>query len=77
MYDRRIPAWERVDVHIWILSYSDGISINAQVNAEFDKELSKTIAEKWGGAVGKLPKTLTRSAFLQTSNFFYKSSHTK
>ena len=60
MYDRRIPAWERVDAHIWILSYSDGISINAQVNAEFDKESSKTIAEKWGGAVGKLPKTLRR-----------------
>ncbi len=60
MYDRRIPAWERVDAHIWILSYSDGISINAQVNAEFDKESSKTIAEKWGGAVGRLPKTLRR-----------------
>ncbi|MDG1988104.1 MAG: hypothetical protein P8J18_09000 [Halieaceae bacterium] len=60
MYDRRTSAWERVDAHIWILSYSDSISINAQVNAEFDKESSKKIAEKWGGAVGKLPKTLRR-----------------
>lgn len=59
MFDRRENNWIEVDPFLFHASYSDGNSIEIQVNPEFETiESAKTIAEEYASVIGQLPLAL-------------------
>jgi hypothetical protein len=58
MFDRR-SGWVFLNAHIFEATYSDGLTIEVQVNPEFsDPAEAQALAEKYSMVVGQLPKFL-------------------
>lgn len=59
MYDRRLPGWDTVNVYLFDVVFDDGLTTEAQVNAEFGTlEAATAVAKKYAEVVGKLPTCL-------------------
>lgn len=58
MFDRRVNDWITVDAHLFDATFDDGLKAEIQVNPEFDFESAQAAAEKYGGAIGRLPAAL-------------------
>ena len=59
MYDRRVSNWIDVNAYLFTASYSEGTTIEVQVNPEFGStNLALTEATKYATAVGRLPTAL-------------------
>ncbi len=59
MFDRRIAAFATYDVFLFRADFSDGLSTEVQVNAEFGtNEIARGEAEKYATVVGRLPTIL-------------------
>jgi len=61
MYDRRNGgAWINIQPHIFDATFSDGLTIEIQINSEFTLEEATAEAEKYGFLVGQLSKALRK-----------------
>jgi len=60
MYDRRTESFNQVDARLFNATYSDGFTIEIQVNPEFTDAEALVEAVKYGTEVGRLPKVLKR-----------------
>jgi hypothetical protein len=61
MYDRRPGAWVVLEAFLFRASFDDGLSIEVQVNPEFESvETARSEALKYMHAVGQLPTALRR-----------------
>lgn len=59
MFDRRVNGWITVNAYLVAAIYSDGLSIEIQVNPEFGSpQAALTEAQKYGPVIGRLPKVL-------------------
>lgn len=59
MYDRRVPGWVTVNAFLFDITWDDGLSAQAQINAEFSTVSEATFeAEKYGFLIGQLPTCL-------------------
>lgn len=59
MFDRRPNAFIVLDAYLFDATYSDGLSIEVQVNPEFGSvEAARTQAEKYAPVIGRLPRAL-------------------
>lgn len=58
MYDRR-AGWVQLDAHLFEARYADGLTIEMQVNPEFeDIAVARAHASTYADAIGRLPTTL-------------------
>ncbi|MFY0592952.1 hypothetical protein [Roseivirga sp.] len=62
MYDRRTASFNQEEARLFNATYSDGFTIEIQVNPEFTATEALQEAEKYGREVGRLPKVLKRDA---------------
>jgi hypothetical protein len=61
VYDRRAVAFIQINAYLFNLAYSDGTTIEAQVNPEFGSEAAARVeAETYGRYVGQLARALRR-----------------
>ena len=61
MFDRRVNNWITVDAYLFNATFDDGLSVEVQVNPEFESsELSQVQAEKYARVIGRLPTTLRK-----------------
>ncbi|MGB1616839.1 MAG: thrombospondin type 3 repeat-containing protein, partial [Pseudomonadales bacterium] len=61
MYDRRVADWVSNNAFLFDATYSDGLTLEVQVNSEFETEaLASAEAQKYAEAIGQLPKALRR-----------------
>jgi hypothetical protein len=61
MFDRRVNGWITVEAYLFAASFSDGLSVEVQVNPEFGTTAaSQAEAEFYARAVGRLPTALRR-----------------
>ena len=61
MYDRRQNDWIQDTPHLFIAQYSDKLTIEVQVNSEFeDLDIARKIAFDYAWQVGQLPKVLRK-----------------
>jgi hypothetical protein len=60
MFDRRTATFNQVEARLFNATYSDGFTIEIQVNPEFTATEALAEAEKYGTEVGRLPKVLKR-----------------
>lgn len=59
MYDRRVNKFITVPAFIYNSTYDDGLTIEIQVNPEFQNpELGQTVALKFATVIGRLPTSL-------------------
>ena len=59
MFDRRVNDWITVNAFLFTAVYSDGLSIEVQVNPEFSTSAAAaTEAETYARVIGRLPKVL-------------------
>ena len=58
MFDRRLNAFVTFNAYNFNATYSDGLSIEIQVNPEFGSESALLQAELYGNEIGRLPKAL-------------------
>ncbi len=58
VFDRRINQWVNLNLHLFQLRFEDGIVVEARVNQEFGLLTAATLAEKYGGVVGRIPAVL-------------------
>lgn len=59
VYDRR-AGWVTLDVHLFDVAFSDGLTAVAQVNPEFGAQDAEDVARYYADAVGRLPRALRR-----------------
>ena len=59
MYDRRIPGWTRQQAFLFHAAYDDGLSLEVQVNPEFEAT-SHEEALKYARIIGQLPTSLRK-----------------
>ncbi len=59
MYDRRIPGWTRQQAFLFHAAYNDGLSLEVQVNPEFEAT-SHQEALKYARIIGQLPTSLRK-----------------
>ncbi len=57
MYDRR-AGWVRLDAFLFDVAFSDGFTVEFQVNPEFGTTSAQAQAEKYAPVIGRLPKSL-------------------
>lgn len=60
MFDRRVNGWIWVEPYLFDATYGDGLSIEVQVNPEFDAASALAEAEKYAREVGRLPTVLRK-----------------
>lgn len=61
VFDRRVNAFVEINAYLFGLSFSDGTTIEAQINPEFGSEArARTEAETYGRFVGQLARALRR-----------------
>ena len=61
MFDRRVDDWVTVSAYLFDASFSDGLTIEVQVNPEFGTSAAgQTAAELYAAAIGRLPTALRR-----------------
>ena len=60
MYDRRTESFNQEEARLFNASYSDGFTIEIQVNPEFTQAEALIEADKYGTEVGRMPKDLKR-----------------
>jgi hypothetical protein len=59
VYDRRAEAWVTINAFLFNASYVDGLSVEMQVNPEFETvQDARTEAEKYARVIGQLPAVL-------------------
>lgn len=59
MFDRRVNDWITVNAFLFTAVYSDGLSIEVQVNPEFGtSDVAAAEAETYARVIGRLPKVL-------------------
>ncbi len=59
MFDRRVAKWVTVNAYLFNASYSDGLSLEVQVNPEFGSSSAAQVeAQKYARVIGQLPKAL-------------------
>lgn len=58
MFDRRVDGWIRANAYLFDATFDDGLTIEIQVNPEFDFEMAWEAAQKYGEAIGRLPTGL-------------------
>ena len=59
MFDRRVDNWITVTPHLFNSTYDDGLSIEIQVNPEFqDSDTAEIEALKFAEVIGRLPTAL-------------------
>lgn len=59
MFDRRTDGMIKVNAHLFAARFSDQQKpVEIQVNPEFDAAKAKSLAAKYAGAIGRLPKCL-------------------
>ena len=59
VYDRRLANWVTINAYLFDVSWSDGLSSEAQVNPEFGSHTDAQIeAEKYAWLIGQLPTCL-------------------
>lgn len=59
MFDRRVNDWVNVAAFLFNASYSDGLSVEMQVNPEFgDQDTARAEADKYASVIGRLPRGL-------------------
>ena len=62
MYDRRVDATIKVYAFLFKVSYSDGSTVEAQVNPEFGNSTNAGVeAQKYGWLIGQLPAVLRKN----------------
>ena len=62
MFDRRVNNWITLDAYLFSATFDDGLTIEVQVNPEFESvELSQVQAEKYAMVIGRLPTTLRKN----------------
>lgn len=63
MFDRRVNNWVNENAFLFNATYSDGLSLEIQVNPEFGTEaLALKEAEKYAPILGQLPTVLRKDA---------------
>jgi len=60
VYDRRVEGWVTLNVFLFDLTFSDGLTMESQVNPEFGSELAEEVTRYYADAVGRLPRGLRR-----------------
>lgn len=61
MYDRRVSDWISNNAFLFEAKYTDGLTIEVQVNSEFEMTATaKSEAQKYAEVIGQLPKALRR-----------------
>jgi hypothetical protein len=60
MFDRRVNNWITANAYLFDATYSDGLSIEVQVNPEFDEVTAAVEAETYAIVIGRLPKALRK-----------------
>lgn len=60
MYDRRTDSFNQEEARLFNAFYSDGFTIEIQVNPEFTDTEALAESQKYGTEVGRLPKVLKR-----------------
>ena len=58
MYDRRIAKFQNFNAILFLATFSDGLSIEVQVNPEFTQAGALTEAKRYLPIIGQLPYTL-------------------
>lgn len=58
MFDRREDDFVTYDAHLFNASFDDGMTVEVQVNPEFDSADARAAAEEYAAAVGRLPAFL-------------------
>lgn len=59
MFDRRVNDWVQEEAYLFNAIYSDGLTIEIQVNPEFGSvEAAKAEADFYGAAIGQIPYSL-------------------
>lgn len=58
VYDRRPSAMINIDAYLFVANFSDGFSMEVQVNPEFSHQEAEDEAEKYLGVIGQLPYCL-------------------
>lgn len=59
MFDRRVNGWITVNAYLVAATYSDGLSIEVQVNPEFGSpQAALAEAQTYGPVIGRLPRSL-------------------
>ena len=61
MYDRRLSGWITNNAFLFDASYNDGLTIEVQVNSEFETAVNaRSEAAKYAEVIGRLPRALRR-----------------
>jgi hypothetical protein len=61
MYDRRPNAFVQYNAYLFDATFSDGFTVEVQVNPEFGSPaFARSAAMKYVGAIGRLPKSLRK-----------------
>lgn len=59
MFDRRLErGWTRMEAHLFLAKFDDGLEIEVQVNPEFTQAEAEIEAKKYLPAVGRIPHVL-------------------
>ncbi len=59
MFDRRVAGWVELEPFLFDAIYSDGFTLEIQVNPEFETEASALVeAERYGWLIGQMPRVL-------------------
>jgi hypothetical protein len=59
MFDRRVNNWVNLNAFLFTARYSDGLTIEVQVNPEFSTAaLARAEAQKYSPVIGRLPNAL-------------------
>lgn len=59
VFDRRVDDYVTINAFVFDVTYSDGITMEAQVNPEFGSETNaRQLVETYAGALGRIPAAL-------------------
>lgn len=64
MFDRRVDDWISVNAYLFEAVYDSNITVEIQVNPEFEETVASNYAEEYANYIGRLPRGLFRD--LQT-----------
>lgn len=59
MFDRRVSRWITVNAFLFMVRYDDGLTVEVQVNPEFESvTVARVEAQKYAEVIGRLPTSL-------------------
>lgn len=60
MFDRRVNDWIQREAWLFHATFDDGLTIEVQVNPEFNQQTARQFAERYLPSVGRLPRILRK-----------------